>query len=164
MPTFLKTLHHSFENYLQPEMTCTARQFQSAFPILPHEEWCAQSVFGIITQKEDKWFSFWAEEGSSLSPPQLVSMHLNDSLMDWLTVNSGGQRQPGRCPSHLAGYPEGSGWPAASPLAPSNHLSPEREHGQRRRIRLWPQKVVFGFDPNFQVQGGFYIHISTSSF
>lgn len=38
MPTFLKTLHHSFENYLQPEMTCTARQFQSAFPILPHEE------------------------------------------------------------------------------------------------------------------------------
>lgn len=42
-----------------------------------------------------------------------------------LTVSSGGWRQPGRCLSHLVESPEGSGWPPASRLAPSDRLSPE---------------------------------------
>lgn len=40
-------------------------------------------------------------------------------------MSSGGRRRPERCLSHLAGSPEGSGWPPASRLAPSGRLSPE---------------------------------------
>lgn len=80
-----------------------------------------------------------------------------------LTVSSGGWRRPGRCLSHLVESPEGSGWPPASRLAPSDRLSPEwtgtmdsRQGGRRAEGKYVTKSLTehLIFDMNINRGGG----------
>lgn len=115
-----------------------------SFPPHPPQQWCSQSAFSIIIQERDKFylfFPFWKLKVIQLLHPQ--PMHLNHSLTGLLTVNSGGRMQPERCRSRQVGCPEGSGWLPASPLAPSDHLSPEWTNTETEEAaKSCPEKTI----------------------